>query len=87
MYIINLERINEILVTGENILTIQVHNENIGSSDLSSNFFLSFGIADAGNYYSETPEWFVEPIIITSNLPIIKLEDRFFCISYADIYP
>ena len=73
MYIISLERINEILVTGENILTIQVHNENIGSSDLSSNFFLSFGIADAGNYYSETPEWFVEPIIITSNLPIIKL--------------
>lgn len=73
LFTLNLQELNSILVEGENILAIQVHNDNETSSDLSSNFYLSFGIIDQGNYYSPTPAWFIDPVTLISNLPIIKL--------------
>ena len=41
----NTEEIQELLVTGSNLLAIQVHNASANSSDMTSNFFLSAGIA------------------------------------------
>lgn len=73
-FVLNNQKVNELLNKGENILAVQVHNENINSSDLSSNFYLSAGINDTGNYYSPTPDWFTPPITLNSNLPIIKIE-------------
>jgi len=65
----------ETLVEGENVFCIEVHNENIGSSDLSSNAFLHAGINTNSVYFSPLPDWFVwtEPIFFTSKLPVISI--------------
>lgn len=72
-FVITKDILEKVMVKGENILAIQVHNENASSSDLSSNFFLSFGIIDNSTLYSTPPSWFVAPVVFTSNLPIISL--------------
>jgi hypothetical protein len=55
---------------GTNTLAIQVHNKGLGSSDLSSLFFLMIGIIDSSNDYQPLPDWFPEPFI-SSNLPLL----------------
>lgn len=60
------------LKEGENVLAIQVHNHDINSSDLSSNFFFSVGISDNSMTYRNTPEWFDIPLT-SSNLPLIHI--------------
>ena len=67
--------LSNILTNGQNVFAIQVHNFGTSSSDMSGNFFLTFGITDSSIYYSEPPEWFREPITFgTSNLPILKID-------------
>ena len=67
--------LNNLLVDGENVLAIQVHNVGMTSSDMSGNFFLTFGITDDSEYYSHPPSWFQEPIVFDeSNLPIILID-------------
>ena len=64
--------INSFLVNGENLLAIQIHNVGPNSSDMSSNFFLTFGISDESEFYSQPPIWFQEPVAYDeSNLPLI----------------
>ena len=61
---------------GTNTFAIQVHNQDISSSDMSSNFFLSLGISDNSNNYNNTPSWFTNPFIdinFESNLPLIVI--------------
>ena len=50
--------INSLIVEGANYLCIQVHNAAYASSDLSSNFWLSFGINNASEYFDDVPVWF-----------------------------
>ncbi len=67
--------LDTILTNGENILAIQVHNVEINSSDMSSNFFLTFEITDDSEFYSSPPDWFQEPIVYDeSNLPLILID-------------
>ncbi len=67
--------IDSLLVNGDNVLAIQVHNVGINSSDMSGNFFLSFGITDNSEFYSEPPSWFQEPIEYDEfNLPLIFID-------------
>jgi hypothetical protein len=70
------EDLQDCLVQGENVLAIQVHNVTSSSSDLSAIPFLSFGIKNTATFFSPTPEWFYvpEPIITTSNLPIVLID-------------
>ncbi len=71
-----------LLVSGENTLAVQVHNESISSSDLSSNVFFSVGIEDQSISYLPTPAWFVEPLSFeSSNLPIISINTNGLSIS------
>lgn len=64
-----------VLVNGENILSIEVHNAGITSSDMSAIPYLSFGMADSTITYRSVPEWFQQPITFSeSNLPIIIIE-------------
>jgi len=64
----------DLLTDGENTLAVQVHNENLTSSDLSSRVFLSVGITDNTISYLPTPAWFVKPLSFeSSNLPIISI--------------
>lgn len=71
-FTVSKEVLQSLLVEGENILAVQVHNESIGSSDFSSNVYLSVGINDASFTYQPVPGWFIEPFEFTSSdLPII----------------
>ena len=59
---------------GNNVLSLQFHNDNITSSDLTSRVFLSFGISTNSSNYNSTPIWFQPPLIFTnSNLPIVVI--------------
>lgn len=65
----------ERLIPGDNVLAIQVHNEDITSSDMSAIPFLSVGIADTTFTYRETPEWFHTPVdFVSSNLPVVVID-------------
>ena len=73
-FIINSQVFKENILPGNNVLAIQVHNDNINSSDLSSRIFLSLGIDNSNLIYSPTPNWFQPPLIFTSsNLPIVVI--------------
>lgn len=64
-----------VLVNGENILAIEVHNAGATSSDMSAIPYLSFGMADTIITYHPVPEWFQQPFAFhESNLPIIIIE-------------
>jgi len=68
---------------GSNVLSIQVHNSSLSSSDMSSNAFLSFAIKDNSTFFRATPSWFVSPVAITSlstYLPIISISTGGFAI-------
>ena len=65
------EDFSDILVQGNNVLAIQVHNSSTTSSDLSSNFFLSAGIISNQNNYQNLNLGFTPPIInIHSNFKL-----------------
>lgn len=73
-FILSSETISTTLAAGENILALQVHNYDIGSSDLSSAAWLSFEINDGSTDYRSTPVWFEPPVSFTSsNLPIVVI--------------
>ncbi|MCB0401517.1 MAG: CotH kinase family protein [Flavobacteriales bacterium] len=73
-FLINRQVLKANLLPGNNVLSVQVHNENISSSDLSSRVFLSLGINDASTSYSPTPTWFQPPFLFnSSNLPIVVI--------------
>ncbi len=63
------------LKQGENVLAIQVHNESLNSSDLSSAAYFSVGINDSSSNYGNVPEWFKAPVSVnfTSFLPIVVI--------------
>jgi len=74
-YTLDSMELASIITAGENVLAVQVHNVGLSSSDMSSNFFLSFGIADESTYYGSPPDWFQQPFVFTeSNLPIVILD-------------
>jgi len=62
-----------LLVEGENVLAISIHNRfGPESSDMTANFFLTLGINDNSNDYGPTPSWFINPYF-DSTLPIVKI--------------
>ncbi len=74
MYLLKKDVIQKFLVNGPNVLCIQLYNDQITSSDLSGNFYLSAGIKDESVFYGETPSWFEIPLEFgTSNIPIITI--------------
>lgn len=73
-FLLKATQINNLLVAGENTLAVQVHNDNISSSDLSSRVFFSVGITDNSQTYLPTPAWFTGPFaFISSNLPVMVI--------------
>jgi len=61
--ILSFEDVSDLLVQGNNLLAIQVHNSSYTSSDLSSNFFLSAGIISTNTNYQSLPGWLIPPTI------------------------
>ena len=73
-FVVDSQILKDNILPGNNVLSVQVHNDNISSSDLSSRIFLSFGIANTSINYWPTPSWFQPPLIFTSsNLPIVVI--------------
>lgn len=71
-FIIRKNTLTSLLVEGENVLGVEVHNENGASSDLTAAAFLTLGINDKTNTYGPLPSWFVAPFVFkSSNLPIV----------------
>ena len=63
-----------VIKEGENILAIQVHNQDAGSSDLTAIPFLTVGLRGGGMTYQETPAWFVPPADYSlSTIPILSI--------------
>jgi hypothetical protein len=68
-----------LLNQGNNILAIEVHNDNIGSSDMTSIPTLSLGINTTNYNYTPVPDWFDTPVVTqevvleSSNLPIVLI--------------
>jgi hypothetical protein len=50
--------VKSVLVPGNNILAIQVHNVSAGSSDMSALPWLSLGIKSTSSNYGPVPAWF-----------------------------
>ena len=73
LFVVSKPQLAQLLVDGPNLLAIQVHNVNGTSSDMSSIFFLSFGINDQSTDYSPTPPWFFLPFF-SSNLPLLLID-------------
>ena len=68
------ESILDLLIAGNNTLALEVHNESITSSDLSSNLYLHAGITNSGNYFWPTPSWFFPPVSFDSTLlPLVVI--------------
>ena len=66
--------LDPLLNNGENVLAIQVHNVGLSSSDMSSNFYLTFGITNDSQLYDEPPSWFQAPVTLgESNIPILSI--------------
>ena len=62
------------LMTGENVLAVQVHNADVNSSNLSSNFYLMAGLNVSEQIYRPVPSWFTAPLSFdSSNLPLVKI--------------
>ena len=76
-FTISKETLQSLLIQGENVLAVQVHNESTSSSDLTSNVYLSVGINDASFTYQTIPTWFQPPPeaveFTSSNLPILVI--------------
>lgn len=73
-YLIDVQTFKANILPGNNVLSLQIHNDNISSSDLTSRIFLSIGINDASTNYYPTPAWFQPPLVfISSNLPIVLI--------------
>ncbi|HYF66670.1 MAG TPA: CotH kinase family protein [Ohtaekwangia sp.] len=68
------EMLQNLLKPGQNVLAVQVHNENINSSDLSAAAYLSAGMNITSATYGMVPSWFSLPFEFTSSdLPIIVI--------------
>jgi hypothetical protein len=64
---VNKDTIDKYLVSGANVLAVEVHNCSTGSSDLASTTYFSLGITDESHNYRELPSW------LSSNLPLLLI--------------
>ena len=60
----NSAMVQHLLQPGTNVLAVRVHNASATSSDMSSNFYLSAGIASTNFNYQSLPSWIQTPLIL-----------------------
>lgn len=66
-----------LLVQGNNMLAVEVHNESTTSSDMTANPFLSLGINNQSFNYNTLPFWFSAPVFVdfsSTSLPLVVIE-------------
>lgn len=67
-------KFKQILQNGRNVLSIQIHNDQKNSSDLTGLFWLQWGINDSTSQTPAPPAWFA-PTLVT-HLPIIVIDTK-----------
>lgn len=68
------DSIINLLVSGDNTFAVEVHNESLSSSDLSSNPYLHARVEASASYFHGTPDWFYPPFPEDSTLlPLIVI--------------
>ena len=72
-YVLDISTFKNTILPGNNVLSIQVHNESSSSSDLTARAFFSLGINDPSMDYSPNPSWFSMFVFNSSNLPIVSI--------------
>ncbi|MFT4987005.1 MAG: hypothetical protein ACI9QR_002014 [Flavobacteriaceae bacterium] len=72
-YVLDISTFKNTILPGNNVLSIQVHNESSSSSDLTARAFFSLGINDPSMDYSPNPSWFSMFVFNSSNLPIVNI--------------
>lgn len=74
-FLVNQEKLKQIIVPGRNVVTLEVNNANLTSSDLVAHLFLSFAMKNPGLTFAQVPSWFIAPSIETgSSLPLVMIE-------------
>ena len=75
-YVLTAERLDTVLRPDSNVLAIQVHNVDAGSSDLSARAWLSVGFLNASAHGGgAVPVWFIPPMSVDStNLPLVVID-------------
>lgn len=63
-----------LLVTGTNILALQVHNRSAGSSDLTSRPFLFGGTSQPTFQFDPITPWFNPPLSFSTSLPLVVID-------------
>jgi hypothetical protein len=73
-FILTFNTVQSLLVSGDNVLSIQTHNVSVNSTDMSARYFLLAGINQVDSIYSPIPSWFIPPFeFYESNLPIVVI--------------
>lgn len=67
------QTIQSALKNGNNVLSLEIHNFSTSSGDLSARPFLMLGIDNPVQNYSPIPSWFVAPVELNSNLPLMVI--------------
>ncbi len=68
------EFVNSVLVTGKNVLAVEVHNQNATSNDFSANVFLHAKISIPDSIYGPVPEWFADTASFSEfHLPLMHI--------------
>ena len=68
------EFISSTLVTGENVLAVEVHSWRADANDFSANVFLHAKIAGTDSIYGPVPEWFGDTASFSEfNLPLMLI--------------
>jgi hypothetical protein len=75
-FILDLDSLSKYMIQGSNVLSLQVHNCNATSTDLSSSAWLSLGIEDNSQNYRATPVWFSDLRNESSGLPLLVIDTR-----------
>ena len=75
VFVLDEDLLLQLLVEGENVMAIQVHNVTANSSDMSSNTYFSVGLSTSDSQFSPTPDWFFLPYVYEgSTLPLIIID-------------
>lgn len=76
-FIIYKKQLSGCLLSGKNVLAIQVHNSSATSSDMSANAYLSFGLTGTSVLFRPVPSWFAAPFdFSSSNLPVVVITTK-----------
>ncbi len=63
-----------VLLEGVNVLSVQTHNENVFSSDLTSRVYFHLALNNESTDYNPATDWFIAPLIFeVSNLPLVVI--------------